>query len=275
MTIDAEQPYVLILEGLISPPIAYRRMRQRLLDHGAVGVDLAPVHVHDWILAGLRGFGSLQVRAADAIERAHERGGRRPILVVGHSGGGVLARLAMADAPYRGRATAVSPLVGCLVTLGTPHALHASPTAVRHAGMQLSGFLARHEPGAWHAPTTGYVTVGSDAVRPRAEPGSGSPGHPVDRIRRAFFGRIVGPLLPSGSDGVVSLDWAHLEGATNLTYHDVLHGVVGGPWYGDDAVIDRWWPVVVGAWRRALDARAAGPVVQTQGAGQLVRRAAR
>ncbi len=259
MTIDAEQPRVLILEGLISPPIAYRRMRQRLLDHGAAGVDLAPVHVHDWIRAGIRGFGALQMRAADAIEGSHERAGRRPILVVGHSGGGVLARLAMAAAPYQGRATAVSPLVGCLVTLGTPHSLHDSPTRMRHAGVQLSEFLARYEPGAWHAPTTGYVTVGSDAVRPRSGEIAAGRGRGLDRMRRASFGRIIGPLLPSGSDGVVSLDWAHLEGAANLTYHDVLHGVVGGPWYGDDEVIDRWWPVAVGAWRRALEARAAGP----------------
>ena len=258
MTIDADRPHVLILEGLISPPIAYRRMRQRLLDHGAEGVDLGPVHVHDWMRAGVTGFGALQVRVADAIERAYERAGRRPIIVVGHSGGGVVARLAMADVPYRGRATAVSPLVGCLVTLGTPHALHHSPTRSRHAGVQLSDFLARHEPGAWHAPTTGYVTVGSDAVRPSSEPSHAPRRHPVDRLRRAVFGRIVGPLLPSGSDGVVSLDWAHLEGATNLTYHDVLHGVVGGPWYGDEVVVDRWWPVAVDAWRQALAARATG-----------------
>ena len=53
----------------------------------------------------------------------------------------------------------------------------------------------------------------------------------------------------------MSLDWAHLEGATQLTYHDVLHGVVGGPWYGDAAVIDRWWPVALDSWRTTLEAR--------------------
>jgi hypothetical protein len=255
VTSATEQPYVLILEGLISPPIAYRRMRQRLLDHGARGVDLAPVHVWDWLRAGVTGFGALQLRTARAIQRAYQRSGGRPIMVVGHSGGGVLARLAMSEAPYRGRATAVAPLVGCLVTLGTPHGLHRSPTRVRHAGVELSGFLARYTPGAWFAPATSYLSVGSDAVRPGP---SGAPvprRHPLDRARRTFFSRIVGPLLPSGSDGVVSLEWAHLEGATQLTYHDVLHGVLGGPWYGDAAVIDRWWPVALDSWRHALEAR--------------------
>jgi hypothetical protein len=250
-----EQPFVLIIEGLISPPLAYRPLRDRLLARGAVGVDLAPVHVHDWIRAGVSGFGALQERVAKAIQRAHEHAGGRPILMVGHSGGGNLARLAMCDVPYRGRVTAVAPLVGCVVTLGTPHALHESPTSLRHQGVQLSEFLERSNPGAWFAPTTGYVTVASDAVRPRPAGSPPSRSRPLGRLSRTFFRRIVGPLLPTGSDGVVSAAWAHLPGATNLTYHDVLHGVVGGPWYGDAAIVDRWWPVAVEAWRVACVAR--------------------
>jgi len=254
---------VLILEGLVSPPIAYRPMRERLLERGAAGVDLAPVHVHDWIRAGVMGFGALQGRAANAVRRAYDHAGGRPIMIIGHSGGGNLARLALSEAPYRGRATAVAPMVGCLVTLGTPHALHESPTTLRHQGVQLSEFLERHDPGAWFAPTTGYVTVASDAVRPRPagaeQPrpaGAEQPRRtPLARLNRSVFRRIVGPLLPTGSDGVVSVEWAHLAGATNLTYHDVYHGVVGGPWYGDGIIIDRWWPVAVESWHAALRAR--------------------
>src|SRR4029077_5266168 len=125
-----------------------------------------------------------------------------------------------------------------------------SATSLRHQGVRLSEFLELHNPGAWFAPSTGYVTVASDMVRPRPA-GARSSSHtslllrPLRRSTRAFFQRIVGPLLPTGSDGVVSAEWAHLAGATNLTYHDVLHGVLGGPWYGDAAIVDRWWPVAV------------------------------
>jgi hypothetical protein len=266
---SSEQPFVLIIEGLISPPFAYRPLRDRLLARGAAGVDLAPVHVHDWMRAGVAGFGALQGTVANAVRRAYEHAGGKPIIVIGHSGGGNLARLAMADVAYQGRATAVAPLVGCLVTLGTPHALHESPTSLRHQGVRLSEFLEQQNPGAWFAPTTGYVTVASDLVRPRAA-GAPLPGgtptrlasllwRPMRRLRRAFFRRIVGPLLPSGSDGVVSVDWAHLSGATNLTYHDVYHGVVGGPWYGDAAIVDRWWPVAVDVWRAACAAHRTPP----------------
>jgi hypothetical protein len=32
--------------------------------------------------------------------------------------------------------------------------------------------------------------------------------------------------------------------------------MVGAPWYGDDIMLDRWWPVALDLWRSALAARA-------------------
>ena len=129
-----EQPDVLIVGGLLSPPVAYRRMRRRLLDRGAASVDIAPVSVLDWGRAGLVGFGPLQAKVVRSIRRTWDRAGSRPILVVGHSGGGLLARLAMCEAPYRGRVGGAAPMVGCLVTLGSPHDLHRAPLAHSHEG---------------------------------------------------------------------------------------------------------------------------------------------
>jgi hypothetical protein len=48
---------------------------------------------------------------------------------------------------------------------------------------------------------------------------------------------------------------ALIPGARHLVFDDVLHGVFGGPWYGDADIIDRWWPVALEAWRGALAAR--------------------
>jgi pimeloyl-ACP methyl ester carboxylesterase len=248
-TPQRDGPWVLIVGGLLAPPVAYRRMRQRLLDRGAAGVDIAPVHALDWGRAAVRGFGALQGKVALAIERAYRRAAGRPILVVGHSGGGLLARLAMCEAPYRGRVGGVADRVGCLVTLGSPHDLHLAPLRGTHEGVRLAAFLARHAPGAHHAPGTGYLTVASDAVRPGT--GSSRWRGPVARTQHAFFRRVTGPTLASGSDGIVSLSLAHLPGARHLTLHEALHGVVGSPWYGDEEVIDRWWPVALDAWRDA------------------------
>jgi hypothetical protein len=245
-------PHVLIVGGLLTPPIGYRRVRQRILDHGAAHVDIAPVSVIDWARAGLRGFVALQRKVARAIERTYTRSGR-PIIVVGHSGGGLLARLAMSDAPYRGHVGGAAPMVGCLVTLGSPHDLHRAPLPRAHEGVRLAAFLAEHQPGAHHQPRTGYVTVASDAVpAPRAAEPSIHRG-PVARVQHAFFRRITGPTLASGGDGIVSRSLADLDGGREVILHDVFHGVIGSPWYGDDAAIDRWWPVALDAWREAID----------------------
>ena len=42
-----------------------------------------------------------------------------------------------------------------------------------------------------------------------------------------------------------------------VTYDDVVHGTVGSRWYGDDAIVDRWWPQAMDQWRLALEARSA------------------
>ncbi len=248
----AERPPVLIVGGLLSPPVAYRHMRRRLLDRGATRVDIAPVSAIDWARAGLHGFGALQRTVARAIAATHAAGGGRPIMVVGHSGGGLLARLAMCEAPYRGRIGGAAVMVGCLVTLGSPHDLHLAALQRSHEGTRLAAFLAAHAPGARHAPATAYVTVASDAVAPRSADVPPVRRGRAARLQRAFFLRITGPTLPPGSDGIVSLAHAHLPGARQLTLHDVTHGVIGSPWYGDAVVIDRWWPVAFAAWREAV-----------------------
>jgi len=65
----------------------------------------------------------------------------------------------------------------------------------------------------------------------------------------------VGPVGAAGADGIVGVDLAHLPGARQVTRLDATHGTFGARWYGDEAVIDRWWSVALDAWRGALDAR--------------------
>ena len=241
---------MLIVGGLLTPPMGYRRVRQRLLDRGAERVAIAPVSALDWAWAGMNGFGALQRKVARAIGRARAGAGG-PIIVVGHSGGGLLARLAMSDAPYRGQVGGAASMVGCLVTLGSPHDLHRAPLERAHEGVRLAEFLARMQPGVHHQPATGYVTVASDAVSPLPAGRPVGRGSPLARVQGAFFRRVTGPTLASGSDGIVSLSLAHLPGARQVTLHGTFHGVLGSPWYGDADAVDEWWPVAVETWIEA------------------------
>jgi hypothetical protein len=227
-------------------------MRRRLLDHGAAGVTIASVHLPDWLAMGLVGMGPVTLRAARAVREARRRAAR-PVLVVGHSAGGIIARLAMSPVGVDGRRPAVAEDVGCLVTLGTPHRLDPV-LGWRHAGMRATELLDRAVPGAWHAPTTGYLTVGSTLCG-WADP---VPTNPLKRGIGGLMRLFVGETPGGRSDGIVEDARSRLEGVQHLSLPDVLHGTFGGPWYGDSAVIDRWWPAALEAWLDALAARRGG-----------------
>ena len=177
----------------------------------------------------------------------YTRAGRRPIIVVGHSAGGVAARLAMTPVAFHGRSAGVAEAVGCLVTLGTPHRLAALPNRYRHAGHEAAEFLDRETPGAYFAPRTGYLSVAG-----RLRGGLLRSGL-VDEV----FRLMVGGAMEDDGDGIVPLEAAHLDGARQITLDRVCHGMIGSPWYGDEEVIDAWWPTAVGLWHAALDARKA------------------
>lgn len=256
------RPSVLIVGGAMTAPPNYWPMRRRLLRRGAARVDIAPLWPPDWILAGLLGFGLLMRRTGRAIARTYIAADRQPIIVIGHSGGGIAARLAMAGVPFHGRKAAVAEAVGCLVTLGTPHMLAEVPNRYYHAGHDAVAFLERETPGAHFAPRTSYLTVGSSY---RDAPFRGAVGWLADEI----FAMVVGRDEQRSGDGIVPATAVHLNGAEQLTYKDVRHGHIGTPWYGDEQVIERWWPDALRLWRHALEAREGGlPAAAFDGSGR-------
>jgi hypothetical protein len=236
----------------MTAPPNYWPFRRRLLTRDVERVDIASLWPPDWAIAGMLGFGPLLRRTGRLIARAYEEGGRRPLIVVAHSGGGIAARLAMSDVPFHGRLASVAAAVACLVTLGTPHGLDAIGNRYRHAGHDASAFLAREQPGPYFAPRTGYLSVGSDSPHAAF---TGAVGRLADEV----FAMIVGKdTAHAPGDGIVPAAAVHLLGAEQITFNDVRHGMIGSSWYGDEAVIDRWWPTALRLWRKALDARRAG-----------------
>jgi hypothetical protein len=175
-------------------------------------------------------------------------------MVVGHSLGGIVARLAMAPAPLDGRGAGVADDVGCLVTLGTPHRFGPG-LAWRHAAVRAVEHLEHVSPGAWFAPRTGYVSVGSTMVPPARRAPLHSPLALLDRVLWSLVGETPG----APSDGLVDSARCRLDGARHVEFTDVLHGVTYGPWYGNSMAIERWWPVALEAWHAALEARRAEP----------------
>jgi hypothetical protein len=244
-------PAVLIVGGFMTAPPNYWPLRRRLLARGAARVDIAPLWPPDWAIAGMLGFGPVMRRTGRAIAGTYRAGGHQPIIIVAHSGGGIASRLAMSPTPFSGRLAAVAEAVGCLVTLGTPHALNGLDNRYQHAGHQAAAFLERETPGAFFAPRTAYLTVGAAYLGSRY---SGLAGRAFDGLFSLIVGR---EMVTAPGDGIVPADAVHLPGAEQLTYEDVRHGFIGRTWYGAEGIIDRWWPRALELWRGALAARAA------------------
>lgn len=251
MSSHTPSPHVLIFGGFLTEPLNYRPLRRRLLARGAAKVTIAPVHLPDWAIMGLVGMGPLLLRGGRAIREAR-RASPTPLLVVGHSMGGVIARLAMGPTPFQGRIAAVADDVGCLVTLGTPHRFGPS-IPWQHPGVVATEHLARAAPAARFAPTTTYLTVGSILANPARRGPVRSLPQLLNRVLVGFVGERPG----ARGDGLVADELSRLAGARHIQLPDALHGVAGSPWYGDDEVIDRWWPDAVEAWQQALTARQA------------------
>lgn len=243
-----DQPSVLIVGGFMTAPLNYLPLRDRLLARGAGRVDIAPLWPPDWLIASTLGFGPMVRRTGRAIQRTWQRGGKRPIIVIGHSGGGIAARLAMSPVPFNGRIAAVANGVGCLVTLGTPHRLFDLNNGYQHAGHVATEFLERETPGAFFAPRTSYLTVAS---RLGELPVGGAARDLLDH----FFSVIVGGEAITEGDGIVPVSAAHLEGAEQINFEGVSHGFIGAQWYGAEPIIDRWWPRAIELWQEALAAR--------------------
>jgi hypothetical protein len=229
-------------------PGNYWPLRRSLLRRGAGQLLIAPLWPIDWALGAVVGLGPIMRRTRKAILRAHRAAGNEPIIVVAHSGGGIAARLAMSPTLFYGRRGDAAEAIGCLVTLGTPHALAGLPNRYRHAGHEASAFLERESPGAFFAPRTAYLTVGSNY------PMAGFPGV-LGRAVREVFSVIVGDDGGGAGDGIVPLAAVHLADAEQMTLEDARHGHIGANWYGADGIVDRWWPKAVRLWRGALQAR--------------------
>ncbi len=268
--LDSVPPTVLILGGFLTAPPMYRRMVRRLEDRGAAGTVVADVWTPDWVLAGGRGIGPICTRSAkalrDAVRLSREVSGGAPLLVLGHSAGGITGRLLTSPEPIEGRRFGAARWIGAIVTLGTPHRLPSAEGIGSRINEVGSSIAEATVPGAFFAPEIGYVSVASRAIR-------GDPaGTGRERVAHLLYRSVIGRAAVPGTegDGLVPVAAAALEGAREVVLDGALHGPgAGGPWYGSGDALDVWWPIAQETWRSSLQhrARAARTVDRAAAAG--------
>ena len=266
---DELAPVVLVAPGFLTMPGWYDDLAASLRGRGAADVLVAPVYMPDWVLAAVRGLGPITTRVARALLAAGERSvgstasRGAPVLLVGHSAGGLIGRLLTSPDPFEGRTLNAAGRIGALVTLGTPNA--APPFGrdrarwARRVGEAGARFAERHVPGAAFAPTTGYVSVASQLVvgRRTTMAGRETAAGPDGFVRRIYEDVYPQPDLEVvAGDGLIPVAAALLPGSRQVVLADATHGPARrATWYGSASSLDAWWPVALDAWREALRAR--------------------
>ncbi len=219
---------IIIVGGRTAWPISYRRLARILADLSGVQVHVVPITPLDWTLGHVRGYGQVAFEVASTVDRALLESDSDKAVLVGHSAGGILARVYMGgDPPYGGRRYSGHRRVSHLITLGTPHNVSKRG---RLAPINEANELF---PGALHA-NVRYLCIAGAAVH-----GSYS------RRARKSYERFVDDGRVAG-DGKVPVQSALLPGAESLVLdgvYDRSYGGLEGRWYGSDReTVERWWP---------------------------------
>ena len=135
---------ILVLGGFLIGAEAYAPMVAALERLSGQAVVLVPVSRFDWLLTvAPLGWARLLDRVAVVAAELAARSPSGRITLVGHSSGGILLRLFLADGPFEGRSYRGRKLADTLVMLGSPH------TALKATAMRAR--VARELPGAFFA----------------------------------------------------------------------------------------------------------------------------
>jgi hypothetical protein len=218
---------VLILGGFLITEEAYQPMCSWLREQTQQPVELVPANRFDWLLTSWAwGWRRLLDRAAAQAETLAARSATGKVTLIGHSSGGVMLRLFLADEAFAGRTYNGKRWADRLYTLGSPH------TAVR--ATPLRQMVDRRYPGACFADQVHYISVAGalaeadgSALSQRMAPGS--------------YQAIAGRRDLEG-DGLVPVQSALLRGSELITLPGVAHGgAFGTRWYGTPEVVQQWW----------------------------------
>jgi pimeloyl-ACP methyl ester carboxylesterase len=223
---------IVIVGGFLSYPQTYYEMRRVIADQTGQPVSVTGIPGHEWLLATSQiGWARLLMDLDLAVLSALQDSPGRKITLIGHSAGGVLARLYLGTKPFLGRRYRGLEKVDRLITLGSPHYNRGN----WRRGGSMAHYVEESYPGAYFQPQVRYTSVAGKSTL-----GDRSGG----RRQRWAFAQYQDLCGQGGvwGDGLVPLESALLHGAEQIILEHVSHHTIfGRPWYGSPLAIQGWW----------------------------------
>jgi len=221
---------VVILGGFLITDEAYGPMADWLTQQG--GLDVSVVHASrlDWLLTSSAwGWQRLLQRVDRMVRRARHRCAGAPVTLIGHSSGGVMLRLYLAEHGLEGASLGGREHCHRLISLGSPHQAQRAT--------RLRALVDRILPGCACAPQVDYISVAGclDLASPHAST--------FARRSAANSYRQIGAEADAAGDGLVPVSSAWLKDSRLIELESTAHGgLFGQPWYGSVERVRQWWP---------------------------------
>ena len=221
---------VVILGGFLITDEAYGPMANWLKQQGDLDVSVVHASRIDWLLTSSAwGWQRLLQRVDQAVQQAQIRCAGAPVTLIGHSSGGVMLRLYLADHGLEGASLNGRQSCNRLISLGSPH---QAKRATR-----LRALVDRLHPGCAFAPDVDYISVAGRLDLNSAQAS--------DFARRTATGsyRQIGASPEDPGDGLVPVSSAWLKDSRLIDLQATAHGgLFGSPWYGSVERLSQWWP---------------------------------
>lgn len=224
---------IVFLGGFLSQAAIYGSFSQSLTSLTGKKVFVVDTRVSDWLpIISKWGWLLILNKLDFTVKKAAKKYPNNKLTLIGHSQGGVLARLYLSDEPFLEKRFGGLEYINHLITLGSPHQ--------NQGGIQRGGYMSRwvekHLPGSTFSPQVRYTSVAGKYVR----------GQTSGSLKERFAFRAYQEICTDGGvwgDGIVPVDSALLSGSKQIIIEGVSHySAIGSPWYGSKNVLPLWWP---------------------------------
>ncbi|MBD3169016.1 MAG: hypothetical protein GF307_06000 [candidate division Zixibacteria bacterium] len=223
----SQQPIV-IIGGFLSIPSFYKNMSRTLYDLSSQPVYICDINLIDWFWAfGKYGWLRILFKLKHTVETALERSYSRRVTLIGHSSGGVIARLFLSPDDFMGHKFNGLKYVSHLISLGSPH------YGIR--GTAMRNYVQKTYPDGYFQPDVEYISIAGSAVD------GAKTNSLISRISYYCYKYICGNGDVKG-DGLVPAQSALLKGSIHIILSSASHPFLfARDWYGTSSNVYKWW----------------------------------